>query len=83
MVAPIAVGGDQDLGASRAVHHHRRIVGVFIHDVLPAIHHGEVGRADDFVGAAMVGGQICGILGTKSSQEQRINQPVCGQRLAA
>ena len=62
VVAPVLVGGDQDLRPARSVDEHRRVAGVFVDDVLAAVDHGEVGRPDDLVGPAMVGGQIDGVV---------------------
>ena len=50
---------------------------------LTPVHHGEVGRPDDLVGAGMIGGQIDGVLGAKTRLPQGVHQPVRGQRLAA
>ena len=37
-------GGDQDLGPSRSVDQHCRVVGVFVADTLTAVDHREVGH---------------------------------------
>jgi hypothetical protein len=56
MVAPILFGGDQRFRPPGTVGEHRRVGGVLVDDRLVAVDHGQISRADDVVGCAVVGG---------------------------
>ena len=73
VVAPVLLGGDENLGLARPVREHVGVAGVFVDDVLSAVHHGQVGGADDFVGADVVGGQV----GDVVAPEAGLAQGVC------
>src|SRR6202022_2279891 len=82
VVPPIAVCGDQDLGAPRSVGENRWITGVLVHNILAAVDHRQIGGADQLFCSCVVGGQIHRIFGPKTGLAQRFDEPVRGERLA-
>ena len=58
VIAPVLLGGEQNLGAPRTVDEHTAVAAVLGHDIAAAVHQSQVGRRDDLVRPGMVGGQI-------------------------
>jgi hypothetical protein len=82
VVPPVALRGDQDLGAARPVDEHLRILCVLVDDVLAAVDRGQVGRLDDIVGDGVVGRQVQRVAGPKTRTPQGVDESVRGEGLA-
>ena len=81
IVAPVPILGDEDFGPPGPVDEHRRLVGVFLHEVLAAVNHRKVRAAYELVGADVIRRQEHRLVVTKPAVAQCVDETVPGERL--